>query len=387
MHPNGIFLVICFLDVFKIFIITAEGLTNTFRGENIKDIQSCAISPFGDHIAIASSTTIYLYDFYSCRKIRTIALSFGNPIDSLDYSGPNLVCTLRNKKVYVFDTIHDYREKVAFNPKMSLERDMPRQSDQLRVSTIISYSISEAVTGAVNCTYYDPILNLVIYSCRNLVCFHNCLTNTPLFSTELAAVTSIHHCPNLQTLFMGTQEGEVITFNWPNRPSNLPAHHRRVKLHAGRIIDLKVTADLKELITIADDQSVSVNSITYVKNLKRMEGPEMIEYMPHQLKLCYDFLTRKGVCQYTHGKYSDKTDLLRDYEEEVLNRNFILPEESLKQKQFMVKALEEEAKGLELADREDLLKLRGRTDAAKNKINEIRDTYDNFEDDRDLEKR
>ena len=87
-----------------------------------------------------------------------------------------------------------------------------------------------------------------------------------------------------------------------------------------------MTSDLKELITVADDQSVSVNTITFVKNLKRMQGTEIIEHMPNQLKLCYDFLTRKGVCQYTHGKYGEKVDLMKDYEEEVINRNFILPE-------------------------------------------------------------
>ena len=115
---------------------------------------------------------------------------------------------------------------------------------------------------------------------------------------------------------------------------------------------MKVTSDLKELISVADDRSLSINSITYVKNLKRMQGAEMIEFMPNQLKLCYDFLSRKGICQYTHGKQAEKADLLRDYEEEVLNRNFIMPEESQKQKEGMVVKLQEESNNFGKNDRD-----------------------------------
>ena len=167
----------------------------------------------------------------------------------------------------------------------------------------MSFSFNEVMAGGnINCICYDPVLNFIIYCYRNLVCFHNCETNAPFLSVEIGTVTCIYHCPNLQTLFLGTVEGEVMAFNWPNKPSNLVEGLKKVKLHAGRVVDMKVTSDLKELISVADDRSLSINSITYVKNLKRMQGAEMIEFMPNQLKLCYDFLSRKGICQYTHGK-------------------------------------------------------------------------------------
>lgn len=43
-------------------------------------------------------------------------------------------------------------------------------------------------------------------------------------------------------------------------------------------------------------------------------------------------LTRKGFTQYTHSLLNEKSDLVKDFEDEVLNVNFILPEERLKQK-------------------------------------------------------
>lgn len=56
---------------------TLEGLVNTYRGDNAKDIQAVAISPLGNHLAIAGLSSILIYDFYSCQKIQTITLPLG----------------------------------------------------------------------------------------------------------------------------------------------------------------------------------------------------------------------------------------------------------------------------------------------------------------------
>lgn len=57
--------------------MTNEGLINTFKGDSNKDIQACAISQHGNNIAIALINSVMIYDFYSCKKMRTISLAFG----------------------------------------------------------------------------------------------------------------------------------------------------------------------------------------------------------------------------------------------------------------------------------------------------------------------
>jgi hypothetical protein len=63
-----------------------------------------------------------------------------------------------------------------------------------------------------------------------------------------------------------------------------------------------------------------------VQNLKKFEGLELIENLSGGIRICYDFLSRRGLCQFTHNKFNDKSDQLKDCEDEVLNTNFILPE-------------------------------------------------------------
>jgi hypothetical protein len=36
--------------------------------------------------------------------------------------------------------------------------------------------------------------------------------------------------------------------------------------------------------------------------------------MAANIKICYDLLLRKGFCQYTHSKFNDKLEKLKDYE-------------------------------------------------------------------------
>ena len=46
-----------------------------------------------------------------------LSLPFGLAIDALDFSGHTLVCHLRSKKVYLYDSLNEYRETFVFNPK------------------------------------------------------------------------------------------------------------------------------------------------------------------------------------------------------------------------------------------------------------------------------
>ena len=62
---------------------------------------------------------------------------------------------------------------------------------------------------------------------------------------------------------------------------------------------------------------------------------------------------RKGFFQYTHSEMSNKLDLIKDYEDEALNMNFIMPEERAKQKQQMISHINSETFNLtEVNDKE-----------------------------------
>lgn len=108
---------VCLKDAFKIYMITFEGLTNTYRGDAINDIQNCAISNYGNHLAISNANTVFIYDFYSCTKLRSFNLPLGVAIESIFYRGDHLCCCLKNKKLYIYNSMQNYKEVLAFNPK------------------------------------------------------------------------------------------------------------------------------------------------------------------------------------------------------------------------------------------------------------------------------
>ena len=53
-----------------------------------------------------------------------------------------------------------------------------------------------------------------------------------------------------------------------------------------------------------------------------------------------DLLTKKGLCLYTSEYLNEKEEKLKEFEEEAMNLNFILPEEREKQKKGMLEDLQ-----------------------------------------------
>ena len=127
IHPTGIYAVVCFKEAFKIFTLSYEGMSNTFRGDSINDIQDCAISSMGNHLAVASANTINIYDFFSCLKIKTFTLPLGVCIESVVYRSAYLCVNLRTKKEYIYDIGDNYREVIGFNPKNFLNDSMKEE--------------------------------------------------------------------------------------------------------------------------------------------------------------------------------------------------------------------------------------------------------------------
>lgn len=105
-----------------------------------------------------------------------------------------------------------------------------------------------------------------------MVYFFNCKTQAVHTVVEFQSLSYIYYNSNLSTLFLGTDNGEIICFSWPNKPVNLQNDQLKFKLHRGKIIDIKVSSDLRELITIGEDESFCKCSLFFVQNLKRYEG-------------------------------------------------------------------------------------------------------------------
>lgn len=172
---------------------------------------------------------------------------------------------------------------------------------------------------------------------------------------------------------MGTTKGEVISFVWPNKPTHLLLEHKKYKYHSRKVIDIKVSSDLKELITMGEDESLYISTITFIRNLKNMMGLEIIDNEQTNMAVGYDILTRKGFTPYSLAQSNDKNDLIKDFEDEVMNLNFIIPEERIKQKEHMIFTIEANHQGLTDHNQQKLQELAFQTTTIRNTVNTTKD--------------
>lgn len=168
-------------------------------------------------------------------------------------------------------------------------------------------------------------------------------------------------------------------FPWPNKPSNLMSEHKKYKVHGSSIVSMLVSSDLKQLVTLAEDNSLCVSYLTYVKNLKRLEGLELIEYLGGSIQINFDVLLRKGFYQYTHSELNNKLDLMKDFEEEAMNTTFMMPEERLKQKEQMLSNVKEETFKLTEINNKEYEGFSEITNTAKDQVNDLKETFEEFQ--------
>jgi len=107
----------------------------------------------------------------------------------------------------------------------------------------------------------------------------------------------------LATLFLGTFDGELIAFPWPNKPSNILSILPQFRFHSSKITKIKITSDFKYLITIGADMAIYTSNIHYILNLKKLKGNEIAEYKSNKSAVTYcNFLKSKGICQFSHSQ-------------------------------------------------------------------------------------
>lgn len=248
-------------------MLTFEGIVNTYRGDSVNDIQHCCISPQGNHLAVSTTSSVYIYDFYSCKKFKTLNLPLGVSIEAMYFRTEYLCCYLKSKKLFIYDSLDNYKEIIAFNPKAYIAE--VSKDDELQSMTLnLAHQLFNYVS--IHSIFFDPVLQIIVFSARGNIYFYNCLTNEIIINVDCDAITCFHYCDNLKTLFMGAESGEVICFPWPNKPSNLMNDFRKYKLHKSSIVSMLVSSDLKQLITLGEDDSLSICSLTCVRNLKRL---------------------------------------------------------------------------------------------------------------------
>lgn len=108
--------------------------------------------------------------------------------------------------------------------------------------------------------------------------------------------------------------------------------------------------------------------------------------MTANLKICYDLLLRRGFYQYTHSKFNDKLEKLKDFEDQVLNINFILPEERMKQKEQMINNINVNSQELSDKNKIEYSQVHAITCNARDKIYKVREDACKFQSQKEQEK-
>lgn len=74
-----------------------------------------AYSPQGNHLAVATFSTVNIYDAYTCHRL--YVLSQVVPVKSLKYEGTGLHCLSKNKKFQLYEMSNGYGITLSFQPR------------------------------------------------------------------------------------------------------------------------------------------------------------------------------------------------------------------------------------------------------------------------------
>lgn len=103
----------------------------------------------------------------------------------------------------------------------------------------------------INSILYDKETGVVIFSASLKIYFLSSINYENLGCFDFEDITCMEHCHTLSTIFMGTVSGKIIAFPWPNKPNNITSKLPTFHTHNDKVIKIKVTSDLFNLISIS----------------------------------------------------------------------------------------------------------------------------------------
>lgn len=256
IHPTGLFMAIGFRDCFKVYAILSDGLSPTHAGANLRECSCLCYSANGHHLSVSSANSIYVYDAYSYEKLLCIPSIQNSSIRELKYEGDCLISKAKNGNCFIFGVNNNYSRSLSFYPKDYLNG--PDRN--------INFEYVE----------YDPLFDVFMVSWVDQLKFYTSRGTVELVSVYLGAtVTTIHICRQLKTMFIGTSNGEVICFPWPNNPVRLKHRHPKKKVHEGPIQFIKTRNDFKQIVVVSATGVLYIGKLRIVDQLREIKAEEV----------------------------------------------------------------------------------------------------------------
>ena len=114
---------------------------------------------------------------------------------------------------------------------------------------------------------------------------------------------------------------------------------------------IKVTSDYRYLVSVGSDGSLYKSKIAIVKLMKKIKLQDLFsERKLAPEKIVCDIIADRGICSYTHSQWHAKIESGKQLDDEATSSNFIYPEEREKQRQHMVRSIEERKSFLKKAN-------------------------------------
>lgn len=306
-----------------------------------------AYSPSGEHLAAASTHIICIYDSYSLYKRHQFSLGMMHRVEEIYYSSDRLHCISQSKRIVVYNSEADYKEEFSYNPRM--------ETNVIEgIFMILKEKAPVSNSKKASAIVYDEKTNVVIFSMGGKIHFMNGNKYELMGSYDFEEVTCMEICHCISTLFLGTASGKIIAYPWPNKPNNISSRLPSFQVHSSRVKRIKLSSDMFYLVSITEE-SLYVHSLALMKEMRKIEKYELQREFNPQSMLSLDFLARQGLCLFSTYQYHKKHECIKENEEEVVNLNFILPEEREKQKYSMLSKLSSDRESLAFENQEKCL--------------------------------
>lgn len=127
-------------------------------------------------------------------------------------------------------------------------------------------------------------------------------------------------------MFLGTDNGELHCFPWPNNPRRIELEYPKITLHESAVVLIKVSNDLGSITSVSVKGSLYRCSVKVVDKLREVHFIELA--FENKATLAVNgLLSYGGLVLHSRSQQILVEETVKNLEESILNSNFMRPEE------------------------------------------------------------
>nr|CCC46736.1 conserved hypothetical protein, fragment [Trypanosoma vivax Y486] len=248
IHPNGLYLVLCFPDKVRVMSVLWNGL-HEYRVISLRNVTDVKYSVGGTYFALAHGNIIHIYNSLTCdvhgqlrghpQKINSFQWCATSP-----YPTDNAMISTSLDGLLINWNITEMRKETEYSDKRYQYRCITADNRNV-------WAVSEPTSAAIDVQWKSMLRELDRYMTAD-VTVNNNVSEYEFFESK---ITSITFAPKQRMLFGGMEDGSVKFMPFPLQ---LGVQETPIVAHMGPVVRMVLSHDEATLYTVSSDGTLFI---------------------------------------------------------------------------------------------------------------------------------